>query len=253
MNDRYAKYNTPDFIAPDPISIPHQYSKKEDIEISGLLTATIAWGRRDLVLRSANRLLTLMDHTPHEFVLHASERDMNRLDDFVHRTFNATDARYFIQVLGHIFREHGGLEAVFSAGLRDESSDLYHALAHFREVFLSLPDAPKRTGKHVSDVTRNASCKRLVMYLRWMIRSDKNGVDFGLWKSISPSQLVLPLDVHTGRVARALGLLHRKQNDWKSVQYVTRLLRELDPDDPAKYDFAIFGLGIYEGIGKDVK
>ena len=250
LNDRYYHYNTPDFIAPDPISIPHRFSSRGDIEIAGLLVATIAWGRRDLVLRSANRLLERMDRAPYDFVLHATASDLDQLEGFVHRTFNAIDARYFVRALQHIYCEHRGLEAAFADGLQPADTDIYNALAHFRGLFFSLPSAPKRTGKHVSDVTRNASCKRLAMFLRWMVRQDKRGVDFGLWQRIAPHQLVLPLDVHTGRVTRALGLLKRKQNDWKAVREVTAHLRQLDPTDPAKYDFAIFGLGIYEDMGK---
>ncbi|MBX3102344.1 MAG: TIGR02757 family protein [Bacteroidetes bacterium] len=247
LKDRYLRYNTPAFIEPDPICIPHSYTRREDIEIAGLLAATIAWGQRPTILRNARRLMALMEDAPYDFVMQATEADLLPLEAFVHRTFNGWDAQSFVKGLRHIYTRHGGLEAVFARNT-ESSTDLMPGLIAYHETMLAAPGFIPRTRKHVPDVRRGAAAKRLNMYLRWMVRRDSRGVDFGLWNSISPARLLLPLDLHTGRVARALGLLSRNQDDWRAVQALTGTLRTLDPQDPVKYDFALFGLGVYEGI-----
>lgn len=244
LEEKTFRYNSPSFIEDDPISIPHRYSKKEDIEISGLLAAVIAWGNRKAILASAARLMGLMDDSPYEFIMHHTASDLTRFKKFVHRTFNGNDTIYFIRSLKNIYCNHGGMEGIFKAHISRSDADLSPALSGFKTIFYELPDA--RTQKHLPDPLQNSSAKRMNMFLRWMVRKDKQGVDFGLWKFISPSQLSMPLDVHTGNVARKLGLLKRKQNDWKAVTELTGLLRGFDPNDPVKYDFALFGLGIFE-------
>jgi len=248
LDARVKQYNCIDFIPTDPIQVPHRYTRKEDIEIAAFLTATISWGQRKSIINNANRLMDLMDNSPYEFLME-SGRDFASVDSrssdeypeweeikhFVHRTFNSDDC---------IYLHYNGLEDVFTTGYLNEGS-IYGALKHFRKVFLSIPHA-NRIRKHVSDVTANSSAKRLNMFLRWMIRKDNNEVDFGLWKDIPSSALMLPLDVHSGNVARGLGLLLRKQNDWNAVEEVTSLLRTFDPIDPIKYDFALFGIGAFE-------
>ena len=242
LDEKFARYNSPDFIGSDPIQIPHRFDRKEDIEIAGFLAATLAWGQRPTIIRNANRLLALMDESPHDFVLNHQPHDLQRFEGFVHRTFNADDARWFMQALQHIYK-HGGMELVFS-----DAADQRSAIAAFHKLFFSIPGAPNRTRKHVANPLKGSSAKRINMFLRWMVRNDRHGVDFGLWQSISPARLCLPLDVHTGNVARKLGLLSRKQNDWKAVEEVTAALRDLDSGDPVKYDFALFGLGVFEGF-----
>ncbi len=240
LEEKYDKYNRIDFIDSDPISIPHQFSKKEDIEVAGFLAATIAWGQRVTIINNANKMMKIMGNNPHDFVMSAKAKDLKRFDGFVHRTFNSTDAIFFIQSLQNIYKKHGGLEKAFS------KPDCQQAISNFRSLFF-LIDYPHRTGKHVSNPAENSSAKRLCMYLRWMIRNDKRGVDFGIWKStLLPSHLMCPLDVHSGNVARKLGLLKRTQNDWKAVEELTGNLRKLDISDPVKYDFALFGLGVFE-------
>lgn len=247
LDEKYDRYNRPDFIESDPISIPHQFTKKEDIEIAGFLAATIAWGQRVTIINNANKMMRLMDNSPHEFILSATKKDISRFDDFVHRTFNGVDATFFIQSLKNIYKKHGGLEQVFSPEtLKSKGSEaLLHSITHFREVFFSIPH-PARTGKHVSNPAENSSAKRLCMYLRWMVRNDKRGVDFGIWQGLGASVLMCPLDVHSGNVARKLGLLKRTQNDWKAVEELSANLRKLNKSDPVKYDFALFGLGVFE-------
>jgi uncharacterized protein (TIGR02757 family) len=239
------QYNGPAFVREDPISIPHSFSKKEDIEIIGFLAATIAWGQRKTIIRNAQSLATLMEHEPHDFILNHTSADLARFDSFVHRTFNAIDCRYFMSALAAIYRDSGGLETVFTSLFK--SHDNASALSLFKAKFFEL-DHEKRTEKHVADPLKGSSAKRLNMYLRWMVRKDDGGVDFGLWNDIPTSRLSLPLDVHTGNVARKLKLLKRKQNDWKAVQEVDEALRKMDPVDPCKYDFALFGLGVYESF-----
>ncbi len=244
LEEKYDLYNRPNFIGTDPISIPHRFTKKEDIEIAGFLAATIAWGQRTTIINNSTKLMKLMGNSPHDFILSASKKDLVRFESFVHRTFNGIDAVYFMRALQNIYKKHGGLQQAFTS--KQPANSCLHAIAHFRELFFS-PDAPSRTGKHVSDPTKNSSAKRLCMYLRWMVRNDKRGVDFGLWKdSFNAADLMCPLDVHSGNVARKLGLLKRTQNDWTAVEELTANLRKFDPLDPVKYDFALFGLGAFE-------
>ncbi|UTW61095.1 TIGR02757 family protein [bacterium SCSIO 12741] len=242
LDEKYDLYNRNSFIETDPISIPHQFSKKEDIEIAGFLAASLAWGQRKTIIQKSNLLIDLMDRTPYDFVLHAEDRDLLQFEKFVHRTFQGEDAVTFVRALQHIYQNHGGLESVFSA-----RQGAYEAINHFREVFLGPPH-PKRSEKHLSSPAKGSSSKRLNMYLRWMVRNDKRGVDFGIWPSFDTAELMLPLDVHTGNVGRKLGLLQRKANDWKAVAEITDNLRKLDAKDPVKYDFALFGLGAFEGF-----
>ncbi len=241
LDENYRKYNNRGFIENDPVSIPHLFTKKEDIEIAGLIAATLAWGNRKAIIASSTRLMQLMDNTPYEFVRHHKHKDLKRFDTFVHRTFNGRDCRFFIQALQNIYTHHGGLESVFAAA--PAQSSLAHRINYFRSVFLQAPHEP-RSEKHISDPLRGSSAKRLCMYLRWMVRRDNKGVDFGLWSAMDPAELCLPLDLHTGNVSRALGLLKRRQNDWRAVEEITAVLRQYDPADPVKYDFALFGLGI---------
>lgn len=237
------QYNTPEFIATDPVQIPHQFSKKEDIEIAGFLTATIAWGNRKSILNNANKLMDLLERSPHDFVMNHSEDDLDKMANFVHRTFNGLDLQYFIKALQHIYLKHSGIESIFTKYA--ETKSLQPAIHQFKKIFFELPHLP-RTEKHVSDPLKNSAAKRINMYLRWMVRKDNHGVDFGLWKDLNPSQLSCPLDVHSGNVARKLNLLKRKQNDAKALQELDAALRALDPKDPVKYDFALFGLGVFE-------
>tara|TARA_R100001369_G_scaffold92804_1_gene139956 strand:+ start:804 stop:1571 length:768 start_codon:yes stop_codon:yes gene_type:complete len=246
LDEKAAYYNQPLFIESDPIQIPHKFSKKEDIEIAGFLVATIAWGNRKSIIKNGTRLMQLMGNSPHDYVLNFSEKKHSEsLSGFVHRTFNSDDLVYFIKALQHIYKEHNGLEAVFSTF--SEENTLQPAIHHFKKVFFSLPHL-KRTEKHVSDPLKNSAAKRINMFLRWMVRRDNTGVDFGIWNSLSPSQLSCPLDVHSGRVARSLSLLKRKQNDAKALNELDNSLRKLDPADPVKYDFALFGLGVFEAF-----
>ena len=251
LDSRLIQYNRIDFIDTDPIQIPHRFTRKEDIEIAGFLTATISWGQRVSIIKNAKRLMELMDNSPFEFITEADEREFSIVSGFVHRTFNGNDCFFFLKSLRNIYLNHGGLEDVFTKGYQSEET-VFGALKYFREVFLSLPH-DKRVCKHISDVSANSSAKRLNMFLRWMVRSDENEVDFGLWKNIPSSALMLPLDVHTGDVARAYSLLNRKLNDWKAVEEITTVLREFDPIDPIKYDFALFGIGAFEGKTKQVE
>ena len=238
-------YNRPDFISSDPIQIPHQFSKKEDIEIAGFLSATIAWGNRKSIINNANKMMTLLEHSPYDFVMHHQESDLEKLESFVHRTFNGIDFISFIKSLQHIYKNHNGLEAVFAK--HAEKQSLQHAIHHFKHTFFEIEHL-KRTEKHVSDPLKKSAAKRINMFLRWMVRNDSTGVDFGIWRSLSPSQLSCPLDVHSGNVARKLGLLKRKQNDGKALLELDAALRKLDTKDPVKYDFALFGLGVFEGF-----
>lgn len=245
LDQKASQYNNPKFIASDPIQVPHQFSKKEDIEIAAFLTATIAWGNRKSIINNANRMMNLMDHSPFQFVMQHQEQDLDHFEGFVHRTFNSQDLRQFIKSLKHIYLAHGGLENIFSK--HAEKTTLQHSIHQFKRLFFEIPHL-QRTQKHVSDPLKNSAAKRINMYLRWMVRNDNAGVDFGIWKSLSPAQLSCPLDVHSGNVARKLGLLTRKQNDGKALTELDSNLRQLDPHDPVKYDFALFGLGVFEGF-----
>ncbi|MBF8149667.1 TIGR02757 family protein [Winogradskyella sp. F6397] len=245
LNEKVNLYNNPKFIESDPIQIPHQFSKKEDIEIAAFLTATIAWGNRKSIIKNANRMVELLDYSPFEFIMQHQESDLEKLSPFVHRTFNGDDFMQFIKSLQHIYKNHNGLEPVFLK--HAEKDSLQNSIHQFKTIFFEIPHLG-RTQKHVSDPLKNSAAKRINMYLRWMVRNDNNGVDFGIWKSLSPSQLSCPLDVHSGNVARKLGLLKRKQNDGKALAELDKALRKLDVKDPVKYDFALFGLGVFEGF-----
>ena len=245
LDAKVEQYNTPKFIKSDPIQIPHQFTLKEDIEISGFLTATIAWGNRKSIINNAKRMMALLDNSPYDFIINHEISDLEKLQPFVHRTFNGDDAIQFIKSLKHIYLNHNGLEAVFTK--HAESHSVQNAISKFKTTFFEVEHLA-RTQKHVSDPLKNSAAKRINMFLRWMVRNDKTGVDFGIWNSLSPSQLSCPLDVHSGNVARKLGLLSRKQNDAKALLDLDTALRKLDPNDPVKYDFALFGLGVFEGF-----
>lgn len=243
LDAKVLEYNHPKFLEDDPLQIPHLYNQKEDIEISAFLTATIAWGNRKSIINNATRLMGLMGNTPYDFVMNHSQDDLDVLSSFVHRTFNGTDLGYFVISLQNIYKNHGGLEAVFSEYQSKDS--MQPAISNFKELFFELPHQ-NRTQKHVSDPNKGSAAKRINMFLRWMVRDNSTGVDFGLWKDISPAKLSCPLDVHSGNVARKLKLLKRKQNDAKALQELDKNLRKLDATDPVKYDFALFGLGVFE-------
>ncbi|MAB49171.1 MAG: TIGR02757 family protein [Flavobacteriaceae bacterium] len=245
LDEKVQLYNNPKFIESDPIQVPHQFSKKEDIEITGFLTATIAWGNRKSIINNANKMMVLLDHAPYEFITQHQDSDLEALQSFVHRTFNGNDFIQFVKSLQHIYKAHDGLEAVFSKYA--EPNSLQQSIHAFKKLFFEIPYL-ERTKKHVSDPLKKSAAKRINMYLRWMVRNDNAGVDFGIWDSLSPSQLSCPLDVHSGNVARKLGLLKRKQNDAKALAELDANLRKLDPYDPVKYDFALFGLGVFEGF-----
>ncbi len=241
LDSAYERYARPEFIADDPIHVPRSFSKRADAETIGFLTATIAWGQRVTIISNAKKLVALLDDAPYDFVMNATETDLSRLDRFIHRTFNGIDARHFIRGLKHLYAEHGGIENAFLD--EGETGGMGSAIGRFKSRFFE-PEHQVRTRKHVADPSRGSNAKRINMYLRWMVRPDDRGVDLGLWKRIPPSALYVPLDVHTGRVARELGLLKRPQDDWKSVVELTEKLREFDPLDPVKYDIALFGIGV---------
>ena len=244
LEDFHDRYNRPGFIESDPISIPHSYSRKQDIEIMGLFAAVLAWGQRITTINKCRDLADRMDGEPYEFILSRSEKESRQLEGFVHRTFNDTDLIYFIEFLRHHYRESDTLEDAFLPAETDEI--IFHGLSAFRDRFFSLPHVPSRTSKHIADPRKKSTCKRLNMYLRWMVRADKRGVDFGHWKRIPMSALMCPLDVHVERSARKLGLLTRNQRDWRAVEELTSNLCQLDPEDPVRFDFALFGMGLEE-------
>lgn len=245
LDEKVSLYNNLKFIDSDPIQIPHKFQKKEDIEISGFLTATIAWGNRKSIISNGNTLMALLDQAPHDFVINHKTSDLEKLKPFVHRTFNGDDCIQFIKSLKHIYNSYHGLETIFCK--HADHGTLQTAISRFKSIFFEI-DHLQRTQKHVSDPLKNSAAKRINMFLRWMVRTDNRGVDFGIWPSISPSILSCPLDVHSGNVARKLGLLHRKQNDAKALAELDLSLRTFDPKDPVKYDFALFGLGVFEGF-----
>ena len=244
LTEQAQRYNQPNFIADDPIQIPHRFSKLPDIEIAAFWTAMLAWGQRKTIIQKCTELLAMMDNAPLDFMLGHTDSDLRPLTRFVHRTFNATDALYFVSFFAWYYRQYASLETAFAQYLRAESPHVGDALKGFHHLFFSLNDAPQRTRKHVATPERGSTCKRLNMFLRWMVRRDSNGVDFGLWQQIKPAQLLIPLDVHVERVSRALGLLSRPQTDWKAVLELTENLRQIDPKDPVRFDFALFGLGV---------
>ncbi len=244
LDEAYDRYARPDFITEDPIQVPRAFDHRADAESIGFLTATIAWGQRKTIIRNAWELVRLFDEQPHDFILHASRGELERLDRFVHRTFNGVDLRHFVLGLRHLYRTYGGIEEAFL--MEGKADDMPAMIARFRGRFFE-PKHEARTGKHVADPSRGSNAKRINMYLRWMVRPNDRGVDLGLWRRIPASALHLPLDVHTGRVGRELGLLKRPQDDWKSVVELTTILRGFDPEDPVKYDIALFGMGVEAG------
>lgn len=242
LDKKVDKYNQIDFIDSDPIQIPHKFSKKEDIEIAGFLSATIAWGNRKMIIKNADKMMEILDYSPHDFIMNYQESDLNKISNFVHRTFNIQDLIQFIKSINNIYTNHGGIENIFTSFQGD--NDMKEAISIFKNIFFENNNSP-RTTKHISNPSKGSAAKRINMYLRWMVRKDNKGVDFGLWKNISPAKLSIPLDVHSGRIARELGILNRKQNDWKSVCELDTQLRKLDAHDPVKYDFALFGIGVF--------
>ena len=241
LDEKVEQYNNPEFIELDPIQIPHSYTRKEDIEISGFLSATISWGNRTSIVKNAKRMLAYMGDSPYDFILNHNEQHLKQMDGFVHRTFNSVDLLTFIEGLRHLYKSKNGLEGIFVKYQTNES--LQYAIHELKKEFFNIPHL-ERTRKHLPDPMTGSAAKKINMYLRWMIRQDNKGVDFGIWKSISPSKLSCPLDVHSGNIARKLGLLGRKQNDAKAVRELDGILRQLDCHDPVKYDFALFGLGV---------
>jgi len=246
LNSKVDLYNQPSFIKDDPICIPHLFTKKQDIEIAGLFAALFAWGNRTTIINKSKELMGRMDNAPHEFILNHQQKDLQKIIGFKHRTFNDTDLLYFIEFLKNHYSTFATLETAFTIQFKKEDGDIEQALNGFYTYFFSLEHVPARTRKHVASPEKNSSCKRLNMYLRWMVRKDKNGVDFGIWEKISPSQLICPIDVHVARVAKRFSLLERKPVDWQAARELTACLRALDPMDPVKYDFALFGLGVVE-------
>jgi uncharacterized protein (TIGR02757 family) len=248
LNKKVKDYNQKSFIASDPISIPHRFSKKQDIEIAGFFAAIFAWGNRTTIINKCNELMKLMDDAPFQFIIQHQEIELKRFLDFKHRTFNATDLLHFIRVLRHHyendFQKEPTLETAFLKGLHVTDINVENALCEFHNYFFSLEDSPGRTKKHISTPSNNSSCKRLNMFLRWMVRKDKAGVDFGIWKNIKPHQLVCPLDVHVQRVALQLGLIQSEKADWKTAVELTEKLKSFDPRDPVKYDIALFSMGV---------
>lgn len=239
-------YNQPSFIKSDPVCIPHLFTKKQDIEIAGFFAALFSWGNRTTIINKSKELIHLMSNAPHQFVMGCSDKELQRLQNFKHRTFNSTDLLYCMEFFKFHYANHQSLETAFTQWMHKKDDTVENALRGFHHYFFSLPDIPERTRKHIATPEKNSSCKRLNMFLRWMVRQDKNGVDFGLWKNITPSQLICPLDVHVLRVAKRLHLLQRKQSDWQAALELTANLCKLDKQDPVKYDFALFGMGVME-------
>ncbi|NVJ87317.1 MAG: TIGR02757 family protein [Algoriphagus sp.] len=246
LDEKVEEYNQPGFIPNDPISIPHLFRKKEDIEIAGFFAAILAWGQRKTIISKCLDLFKRMENSPHDFIINHQEPDLKAFLNFKHRTFNEVDTLYFIHFLSWFYRNHSSLEEAFLTHNGKEGEPMEGMLIHFHELFFSMPESPSRTRKHIATPARKSACKRMNMFLRWMVRSDEKGVDFGIWKRIQPSQLICPCDLHVDRVARKLGLITRKQTDWQTALELTERLREFDPKDPIKYDFALFGLGVEE-------
>jgi uncharacterized protein (TIGR02757 family) len=249
LDEMVDRYNRPDFIPDDPISVPHRFRKKQDIEISGFFAAILAWGQRKTIIKKSLELMEMMDNSPHEFLLGHTSADLKPFLTFKHRTFNDVDTLYFIDFLSRFYRENESLETAFTRGWTPEQDIMERLLVNFHAFFFEAPHAPSRTRKHIATPARKAACKRINMFLRWMVRVDDCGVDFGIWNLLSPSQLVCPCDLHVDRVARLLGLIHRKQTDWLTALELTQHLRAYDAKDPVKYDFALFGLGVVEKMG----
>ena len=245
LDQKSDQYNSVEFIETDPVSVPRNFTKKEDIEIAGFMAAAIAWGQRVTIIRNATTLMQWMDNAPYDFILHFNDSDLQPFRKFIHRTFNGIDCEYFMWSLKNIYQRFGSMENAFGEGFAKREPHVKNAIINFRQRFFEL-EHPGRTEKHIANPSKKASAKRINMYLRWMVRKDNKGVDFGIWDSIRPDQLICPLDVHVAAVARKLGLLERKINDWQAAEDLTLKLRELNPEDPVKYDFALFGLGIFE-------
>lgn len=248
LEHKTAQYNHPAFIEDDPVTIPRSFKQKQDIEIMGLLAAIMAWGQRKTIINKCLELVDLMEGQPYDFIMHHKEKDLERFEDFRHRTFQPTDILYFIRFFRDYYHRYESLETAFIEGMQQSDETVEQGLIHFHQLFCSLSGIPKRTRKHIATPEKGSSCKRLNMFLRWMVRQDEQGVDFGLWQELRPHQLICPLDVHVARVARALNLISRKQADWKAALELTEALKTMDPKDPVKYDFALFGLGIVENF-----
>ncbi len=245
LDSKITLYNRPSFIKDDPVSIPHLFTKQQDIEIAGFFAAVFAWGQRVTIINKCKELLQLMENAPYQFIRQHEEKDLKRFSQFKHRTFQAADLFYFIEFLQQHYSRNKNLENAFTRGIGKKDQTVENGLNAFRKYFFNFPHE-KRTEKHIASPGTGSSCKRLNMFLRWMVRKDDKGVDFGIWKNISPSLLICPLDVHVARVARKIGLLQRKQTDWLAAIELTKNLREFDPGDPVKYDYALFGLGAME-------
>ena len=251
LEKKVLEYNHPSFIGKDPVSVPHRFSRKQDIEIAGLFAAVFAWGNRTTIIQKSDELMERMDEAPYDFICNHQPEDLKGLLSFKHRTFNSTDLLYFIHFLQHHYKQADSLESAFIPGTKDEkpshaNDHVKNALNNFYKRFFALSDAPERTKKHIASPDKNSTCKRLNMYLRWMVRKDSKGVDFGIWNNISPADLVCPIDLHVARVARGFGLISRKQTDWETAMELTSALRRMDKNDPVKYDFALFSLGVTE-------
>ncbi|MBB6462115.1 TIGR02757 family protein [Flammeovirga kamogawensis] len=244
LENSYKKYNQPNFIKDDPICIPHKFTKKEDIEIMGFWASMLAWGQRKTIINKCNELVNMMDNAPHDFIMHHTEADLKPFLTFKHRTFNDIDTLYFLSFFQRHYQKYNSLEDAFLLGFNKEDQNVENAIIGFHDYFFNQDDAPQRTRKHIATPARKSACKRINMFLRWMVRKDDKGVDFGIWNTIQTKQLICPLDVHVERVSRKLHLLDRKQSDWKAAVELTNHLKQFDANDPVKYDFALFGLGI---------
>lgn len=244
LNQAYQCYAKSSFISDDPIQVPHRYQHPYDIEIAGFIAAMFSWGQRKIIIQKATNFLQWMGHSPYDFVLNAHDKDLTRFEQFKHRTFNGTDALFTIELLKNCYQNFGSIEnAFFPDG---KNFNVYEALCHFHDYAFRHNWAPDRSRKHISNPAKGSTCKRLNMYLRWMVRKDKEGIDFGIWNRIKPADLKIPLDVHVEKVARSLLLIQNKQRNWATVEELTALLSVFDPEDPVKYDFALFGMGVLE-------
>ncbi|MDZ4758092.1 MAG: TIGR02757 family protein [Bacteroidota bacterium] len=248
LDDQVEIINRPGFITADPISIPKLFTQKRDIEIMGFFAATFAWGQRVTILNNCKKLIELFENKPYEFIINSTAKDWQRFEGFVHRTFNSSDLLYFIDFFHHYYNNYESLEQLFVKGIGKKDENMEHGLNHFKKSFFERNIHLKRTEKHIPSPAQNSACKRLNMYLRWMVRKDNCGVDFGIWENINPSLLLCPLDVHVGRTARKLGILTRPQDDWKAVIELTSNLKKLDKFDPVKYDFALYGISLFKKV-----
>lgn len=247
LESKYKEYNTDSFIVLDPVCIPHRFTNRQDIEITGFIAAVLAWGQRKTIINKCTELIERMDGAPYQFITQHADTDLKQLEGFVHRTFNDTDLLYFVYALKELYTEFTSMEEIFLKGMNKSATNTEGGLISFRNYFFSF-EHPQRTRKHISSPETKSACKRLNMFLRWMVRKDKKGVDFGIWTKIQPAQLVCPCDVHVDRIARQLGLITRTQVDWQTAVELTENLKKFDPKDPVKYDFALFGMGVVEGM-----